>query len=410
MQSFFGPDFIRNPYPIYDVIRQHGPVYKGPDGRWLVTGYNEANTILRARHFGVKHVWSAEDLQQLKDSAFAITEALMFLHLDPPDHTRLRALVSKAFTPKRVAELQPAILQIVQQLLDDIQAKHRLSERSFDFIQEFAFPLPIIVIAELLGVPVEDRGQFRQWSRDIVRVENAVRFAPSVDQIPPESLAEANQVAHDMRSYFRHLASLRREQPQDDLISAMVKAEESAGTLSEDEFLSACIIMIVAGHETTMNLLGNGIFALLNTPEQLALLKEHPEITASAIEEFLRFNSPVQMTLRVAKSATTLGTADIHVGDELIILLGAANHDPERFPQPDQLNIQRDNIQPLSFGAGMHYCIGAPLARLEGQLAFPELLKQLPDLAFAAGVVPDELAWNENFALHGLKTLPLQFS
>lgn len=409
MQTLFGPDFIRNPYPTYALIRQRGPINKGPDGRWLVTGYDEVNAILRDKQFGVKHVWSEEDLQLLKNSEFATTEALMFLHLDPPDHTRLRSLVNAAFTPKRIANLQSAIEHIARSLLDNIEKEHGSSERTFDFISEFAFPLPIIVIAELLGVPPEDRPQFRQWSRELVRIENVVRIAPSTAQIPPEHLEAANQVAHNMRSYFRQIAMLRREQPEDDLISGMVKAEETEGALTEDEFLSSCIIMIVAGHETTMNLLGNGILALLSTPEQLALLKEQPDLTKNAVEEFLRLNSPVQMTIRVAKSAITLGEAQIDKGDELIILLGAANHDPVRFPQPEQLNIQRKNIQLLSFGAGMHYCLGAPLARLEGQVAFPALLKRFPNLAFADGVVPEELAWNENLSLHGLKNLPLHF-
>ncbi len=403
----FGPAFFGNPYPVYRQLRALGTVSQMPDGRFFVSGYAEVNAALRDRRFLVKKIWEGQEISAA--GAYASIESNMMLHLDPPDHTRLRALVSQAFTPKLIANLEPAVQKITDDLIDAVFARNVNKEQKLELIEDIAYPLPIRVIAEMLGVPSEEQALFRQWSRNLVASENQIRFAASVNQVPEDLLAQSERLAREFSTYFRQLAAERRRQPHNDLISALVMAEEHDGKLSEDELIATCVLLIVAGHETTMNLIGNGLFALLRHPDQLVLLREKPDLAKNAVEELLRFDSPVQMTVRKAAEEISLGDTVIPQGAEVFLLLGAANRDPERFFQPDTLDITRKDIQPLSFGTGIHYCLGAPLSRLEGRIAFPTLLRRLPKLAFAEGVVPEELAWNENVALHGLKQLPLTY-
>ncbi len=288
------------------------------------------------------------------------------LSLNPPDHTRLRRLVSSAFTPRRVQALRPAIERMVDDLLDGVDGPA-------DFVGTFAFPLPVNVIGELLGVPAADRAQFQTLIRDWSQV---------LDVITPEVLATADPAARVVRDYLAGLAAERRLRPQDDLISALVAAEEEGDRLTEDELLTMAALLFAAGFETTTNLLANGLVALLEHPEQIPALASAPE---PAVEELLRFDSPVQLVGRVAWESTVIGGVAIEPGTRIVAYLGAGNHDPARFASPERLDLGRADNAPLSFGGGIHYCLGAPLARLEAQLAFPALLRRYPGLTLTGG-------------------------
>jgi cytochrome P450 len=301
--------------------------------------------------------------------------------------------VSKAFTPRAVEALRPRVQAVVEQLLDQAQ-----DAGSMDLIAGLAYPLPVTVIAELLGIPVEDRRTFRQWADAVSRTLD-VNWSQDVYE-------RANQATIEFRRYFQGLVTERRQRLRSsasgtDLISALVAAEEQGDKLSEDELLAACVLLLIAGHETTMNLIGNGTLALLRHPNQYERLKHDTGLVRSAVEELLRYDSPVQMTFRVAFEDIRIGDKVIHGGDDVCVIMGAANRDPQHFANPDQLDIARSENRHMAFGNGIHYCLGAPLARLEGQLAFSTLVRRLPRLTLAT----EQTQWRENFLLRGLKSL-----
>jgi cytochrome P450 len=317
------------------------------------------------------------------------------LDRDPPDHTRLRGLVSKAFTPKALESLRPHIQQIVDDLLAHAGGKGKM-----DLIEEFAYPLPVRVICEMLGVPVKDHERFKAWGLDIARGLDAI-------MLPPDSEVGRRSMAgrHALAGYFRELIAERRAAPQDDMLSALIAAEEAGDKLNEEELLATCILLLVAGHETTVNLIGNGTLALLRHPDQLQKLRENPGLIGTAVEELLRYDGPVQRTARIPSGDVTIGGQTIGKGEMVMPFLGAADRDPAQFPDPDRLDITRTDNRHIAFGMGIHFCLGAPLARMEGQIAINTLVQRLPKLALAT----DRPAFRQSLTLRGLQTLPVSF-
>jgi cytochrome P450 len=315
------------------------------------------------------------------------------LFLDPPDHTRLRGLVSKAFTPRVVESLRPRIQELVDDLLDRVQETGHIN-----FVQDFAYPLPAIVIAEMLGVPPEDREMFIKWTGDFARLLDG--FDMSF-----EGVVQALSGVSEFMDYFRAIIKQRRTAPRDDLLQAMITAEEQGDKLSEEELLGNCVLLLAAGHGTTTHLLSNGMLALLRNPEQLELWRTHPELASSAVVELLRYDSPVQLTSRHPKEDLEIADKQISEGQEVLLSLGAANHDPALFATPDQLILQRPEGRHMAFGQGVHFCLGAPLARLETEIAFNTLLRRLQTPRLAT----KELEWMPSLVFRGMRELPLVF-
>jgi cytochrome P450 len=315
------------------------------------------------------------------------------LDTDPPDHTRLRALVSKAFTPRLVEGMRGRIQAIADALLDALEDKGDI-----DLIDEYAFPLPVTVIAELLGVPVEDRDKFRQWSDAAVSGNATKEYIEKI--LIPHMQAFTN--------YLRAMFEEKRRNPEDDLISALVRAEEAGDRLSEDELLGMVFLLLIAGHETTVNLIGNGVLALLEHPDQLQKLRNDPSFIKLAVEELLRYDGPVETsTERFAREDVAISKTKIPKGEMVLVVLAAADRDPERFPYPDTLDITRTDNKHLAFGKGIHHCLGASLARMEGQIAVGTLLRRMPNLRLKAP--PKSLVWRPGLVLRGLKALPVEF-
>jgi cytochrome P450 len=403
LEEFTSQEFRRNPYPLFAQLRAAQPltrfVMPGGMTAWIVTRYAEAQEILKdTTHF-------VKDMRKVAPSAFVENifhgeggESLQLLsqHMlasDPPDHTRLRKLVSKAFTLRVVEQMRPRIQQITNELLDVVQPQGRM-----ELIGDFAFPLPITVISELLGIPPEDRPKFRVWTTSLFNVSS--NLFQQMRNVPIEARMFAD--------YLRTLIAMRREHPTDDIIGHLVQAEEEGDKLSENELISMIFLLITAGHETTVNLIGNGTLALLQHPDQWDLLREHPEHIESAVEELLRVTGPVMIaTPRWCREAMELYGQTLHKGDLVLVALLSADEDPSQFPDPETLDITREERQHLAFGKGVHACIGAPLARLEGQIAFSTLIGRMPALRLAAD--PDKLLWRGSLLLRGLDALPVTF-
>jgi cytochrome P450 len=366
-------------------------------GAWLVTRHAFCSAILRSKHFGKEGetVLPPEKLALIPQGREEIAERRRsnMLFRDPPVHTRLRALVSQAFTPRTIDGLRPHIAAIAEHLLDQVQGDGRM-----DLIRDFAFPLPIIVIAELLGVPPEDRNRFKAWS--------TVMTAALDPMVSEAVLARAAQAIDELNEYLGGVIEDRRRAPRADLITELTAAHDEGDRLGKEELLTTCRLLLTAGHETTVNLIGNGMLALLRNPEPRAALATNPSLLPNAVEELLRYDSPVQMTLRFTFEDTQLGSHTLRRSDLVVLLLGGANRDPEQFPEPDRLDVARPNASThLSFGGGIHYCLGASLARLEGEIAVGALLRRLPHLSLATG----PLKWRESPVLHGLVALPVTF-
>jgi cytochrome P450 PksS len=392
------PQFKSNPYPFYARLREEAPVYRtilpSRQVAWLVTRYDDVLTVLKDERFAkdrfnamppgrrAKMPWVPNLLKPL---------ARNMLDLDAPDHTRLRALVHKAFAPRLIERLRERIQTLCDDLLTVVQ-----HNGSLELIREYALPLPATIIAELLGIPPQDRTKFHSWSTSIVSVSSS-----------GDLLRALPQVWLFMR-YLRTLFKQRRANPRDDLVTALVQAEEAGDMLSEDELLAMVFLLLIAGHETTVHLISSGTLALLAHPEQLNLLRQNPALIKPAIEELLRYTSPVAMaTERFAREDITIGGMTIPRGEQVLAVLGSANRDERQFPNPDILDITREPNRHLAFGQSVHFCLGAPLARLEGQIAVNTLLRRIPNLHLTTA--PETLSWRKGLFLHGLEQLPLAF-
>ncbi|MFJ2025308.1 cytochrome P450 [Streptomyces sp. NPDC087897] len=405
--ELFTWEFATDPYPAYAWLREHRPVHRTvlPSGveAWLVTRYGDAKQALADTRLSKNPAHHAESPHAKgKTGIPGERKAELMTHLlniDPPDHTRLRRLVSKAFTPRRVAEFAPRVQELTDRLIDAF-----VEEGKADLIHDLAFPLPIYAICDLLGVPEEDQDDFRDWAGMMIRHGGGPRggVARSVKK---------------MRGYLAELIHRKRENPGDDLISGLIRASDHGEHLTENEAAAMAFILLFAGFETTVNLIGNGMYALLRHPGQRSRLQAsleaspvpgESELLDTGIEELLRYDGPVEMaTWRYATEPLTLGGEEIAAGDPVLVVLAAADRDPERFDDPDTLDLARRDNQHLGYGHGIHYCLGAPLARLEGRTALATLLKRLPDLRLAAD--PADLRWRGGLIMRGLRTLPVAF-
>ncbi|HLZ63537.1 MAG TPA: cytochrome P450 [Ktedonosporobacter sp.] len=399
LQDALSPEHITNPYPVYHRLRSTDPVlWDEQMNCWILTRYYDVVPGLRDQRFSAARflldtTWFPAEMQStLSPAALALTRQMLFL--DPPDHTRLRGLVARAFTPRVLEALRPRIQNIADTLLDATQANGRM-----DVMHDFAYPLPAIVIAEMLGVPPEDRDQFFQWTGSFGLLLGGNN--PSV-----ETVLQALHDVVDFIAYFRKIIEQHRSNPRDDLMQAMITAEEQGDRLSEEELLGNCILLLAAGHGTTTHLIGNGLLALLQHSNQLEDLKHNPSMISLAVMELLRFDGPVQITSRVASANLGIGGKRIKAGDEVIFHLGAASRDPAQFAEPDQLNLSRQENRHLAFGQGIHFCLGAPLARIEAEIAFNTLLRRLqaPQLETA------ELEWNKSLVFRGTRAIPITFT
>ena len=382
-----GADYFQDPHSVHARLRAQRPVspviMPGGTPAWLVTGYAEARAALADPRLRK----NMPGWHPPPDSIFAALD-LHMLNSDPPDHERLRRLVNKAFTARRVERLRPRITAITAELLDDMSTREQV-----DLLASFAFPLPITVICELLGVPVADRDDFRTWSATIVS-----------DTATPE-VFQAHATA--MIRYFIALMAAKRHEPADDLLSALIAARDEGDRLSENELVSMAFLLLVAGHETTVNLIGNGVLALLLNPAELARLRAEPSLIGGAVEELLRHENPVNnATFRCAAEPVEIGGARISRGDPVLVALSSANRDPSRFGDPDRLDLGRDTSGHLAFGHGIHYCLGAPLARLEAEIAFSHLLARFGSMRLA--VPAGSLRWRPSTLIHGLVSLPVR--
>lgn len=385
------PEGRLDPYPTYERLRAHGPVVQAGPVFYVVTGYAEADAILRDARFGVMDdALRDQFMPGWRESPAVLSISRSMLRTNPPDHSRMRRLAAGAFTPRRIAAMRDVVRAQADELIDGMLA----AEGPVDFMAAFAYPLPVGVICALLGVPAADRPLFRRWATDLTGV-----LEP---EITVDELAVADRGAAELRSYFTELVAARRRAPADDLTTALVQAHDGGDRLSGDELLANLIVLLVAGFETTTNLLGNGLVALLDHPRAAAALRDRPDLAPAYVDELLRYDSPVQLTSRMSTAPSRYGDVDLPPESWVIVLLGAANRDPRRYPDPARFDPWRAQSAPLSFGAGPHYCLGAALARLEAQVAFPLLLRRLPGLAVAGR--PERRV---RLTLRGHATLPV---
>jgi cytochrome P450 len=398
----FNPRWASDPFPLYAELRDRAPIHRNEMGFWVVARHADCLAVLRDRRASSDAENIAidrlpEGFRRIPDGADGVDEAMQamrpFLFRDPPDHTRLRGLVSKAFTPRVVESLRDRTQDIVDELLDSA-----LESGEIDLLEAFAYPLPVRVICDLLGVPVDDQERFKEWSHALAR-----GLDPDF-LLSDEVIAARGVAVLQFAQYFFELLAERRAHPGDDLLSGLVRAEDEGNVLSEAELLSTCILLLVAGHETTVNLIAGGTLALLQHPDQLTLLRDDPDVVRSGVEELLRYVSPVQLTGRSMTEDLELGEVVFEAGDFVMLLIASANHDAEPFEDPERLKLNRSPNNHLGFGFGIHHCLGAPLARMEAQVALSSLVRRAPDLALSTGAV----TYKTNVVLRGLETLPVR--
>jgi len=388
----FAPELRADPYPEYRRMREQAPVWRDELGNLFVSRYDDSVAVLRDHDR-----FSSDSRTQIRDADHEVTDqsglfeffgGKLMLFTDPPDHTRLRRLAGHAFTPRAVESWRPRVRTLVDELLAGVEPGG-----AFDVMDVLARPLPVVVIAELLGVPVADRDRFARWSEALGRT-----IDPDVN-LSTDDVTAAMAAAMEFVGYFNELIEERRGAPGDDLLSALIAAEEAGDRLSHEELLANLILLLIAGHETTSNLLGNGTLALTRFPDQRDKLRRDPSLVRSAVDEFLRYDPPVQFTARNALVDVTIAGEPLPRGKQVVILIGGANRDPSQFESPDELRLDRADNRHLAFSHGIHFCIGAMLARMEGQEAFPALLAKCPDLQGAG-----EMSYRPNATLRGLST------
>lgn len=397
----FLPEVRENPYPFYERLRSEDPVHRSfIGGDWLLTRYSDIKLVLLDKRFRAND--KAKQIQRKNQYASQVGSDFSLLmqasnsflfYIDPPDHTRLRGLVKQAFTPAVVEAMRPRIQEFVYTLIRTIQHSGEM-----DIISDLASPLPVMVIAELLGVPKEDQFKLKKWSNDLICILDPL--------LSLEQLAHLSEIAQEFEEYFRCLIAKREKAPKEDLISSLIAARDEDNKLMEDEIWAVCMLLFVTGEETTVNTIGNGMLALLRHPEQMDHLIQNPSLIPCAVEELLRFDSPVQLTSRIAIENVELGGKTIRAGEKVSLCLGAANRDPMEFSKPDELNLARGKNHHLAFGEGIHFCLGATLARLQSQIAIHTLIQKLPDIH----LLSEKLERRESIVLRGLKSLPVTFT
>jgi cytochrome P450 len=391
----WSPAFVADPYPAYAELRAGGRAHwYEPSGQWLIPHYQDVNALLRDRRLGrtYLHRFTHEEFGRTapppEHDPFHVLNGHGLLDLEAPDHTRIRRLVSKAFTFRTVERLAPTVQRLAGELVEGL-----LADGGGDLIAKVAEPLPVAVIAEMLGIPAGDRSLLRPWSADIVGM---FELNPT-----EEAARRAVRASLDFSAYLRELIAERRQSPGEDLISALIAAYEEGDRLSEQEMISTCVLLLNAGHEATVNTTGNGWWSLFRHPGQLAALRDAPDVLLStAVEELMRFDTPLQMFERWVLDDIEVGGTLIPRGSEVALLYGSANRDPARFPDPDRLDLSRADNPHITFGAGIHYCLGAPLARLELEASFGTLLRRAPGLRLEA-----EPEWNPGYVIRGLREL-----
>ena len=397
------PENRGDPYGIYRFIREREPVHHAPDGSWVLTRYDHCAALLRDPRFSTNPARLTEGPDPSAMGPVRQVGSSLMMFLDPPDHTRLRSLVSQAFTPKMVESLRPRIQSLVDELLDAVVEKGEM-----DILGDLAYPLPTVVICELLGVPPEDRDKFKGWSADASRLLDGY--------LDKEAMDKGMVAGMYLFQYFTDLVEARRAQPRNDLLSALLAAQGPSGPssgalvagdkLTHAELLSTATLLFIAGFETTMNLVGNGTLALLRNPEQLERMRNDPALVRTGVEELLRFDGPVHVTARIATQDVRIGDEIVREGEQAVAILGAANRDPDQFPDPDRLDVGRTPNRHLAFGGGPHFCLGAALARMEGQIAFETMLRRLPDLELAT----ERPTYRDHYVIRGLDELHVRFN
>ena len=421
LSNLLHPEVRANPYPFYAQLRSQDPVYWDEEmGFWVLTRYADIASVYtddrfsRAQGLMSNFRRLGESEQRIAEPVYHSFSKTMF-YADPPYHTHLRGLMNNAFTPRRVEQMRPNIQRIVHELLDQVQDNGYM-----DVIHDLAYPLPVMVIAELLGLPADDRARFKGWSDDLFAILGTVRHSLQLMERAAQSLTE-------MTEYMTELSRVRREQPRDDLLSVLLSVVDddeqlecphphhpherlareghSAAQLTQEELVANINILLSTGHETTTHLIGNGILALLQHPDQMKKLREQPSLVGSAIEEIMRYDNPVQITYRSAVEDAEIDGRQIHKGDLINSILGSANRDTERYSDPDRFDITRNEGRHLNFGLGIHFCIGASLVRLEAEIAFNTVLRRFPNLQMATNT----LDWQEHPVFRGLKSLPVSF-
>ena len=397
----FSPNFHTNPYPIYEWLRDNDPIHWSFMQAWVITRHRDVEALLKSAQLQVDDLPSrlrqkSQYLKQGNFEALAQTIENWLFFLEPPHHTRLKGLVAKAFSPNTIETMRPAIAQLVDRLLTEVEQKASKQNGVIDIMTDFASPLPAMTVTQILGMPLENHDKLMRWSYDLFFV---------FDQ--PMSLdgyQKQDEIAIEARKY---LISLMETKPSG-LIGQLMAARDSGQQLSQDEILGFCIMLLIVGQETTKSLIGNSILALLQHPQALSELQQNLDLIPAAIEELLRYDSPVQVIARIASEDFDYGGKTIHSGDKVILCLGAANRDREIFSEPDQLNFHRRNYN-LPFGGGLHYCLGAALARVQGQIAIKSLIQRFPNLE-SRDLNNSTLQWRESITLRGLKNLSVGFS
>lgn len=392
------PEVLADPYPVLHLLQDEDPVHWSEIlGGWVLTRYEDVKAALGDPRLSSDRITPFVN-HYAKGDGGGLGElgrlvGLWAVFTDPPTHTRLRGLMNRAFTSRAVEQLRPRIADIVAELLEAVQPHGRM-----DVIRDFAYPLPITVIAEMIGVPREDREAFKGWSDELAAFIGGALATPDKYQRAARAIAA-------MAEYFRRMIPARRAIPCEDIMSALVTARDRDDRLGEDELVASCILLLFAGHETTTNLIGNGILALLRHPAQARALRDHAELAGSAVEEILRYDGPTPAMVRVAVEDIGLQGRTIRRGDRVFTMINAANRDPRQFAEPDRLDLARANNRHIAFGYGIHFCLGAPLARLEAQIALPALLRALREPALDLG----EPAWLDSLVFRGVKSLPVTF-
>ncbi|MEO1289819.1 MAG: cytochrome P450 [Chloroflexota bacterium] len=387
--DFKAHDFIQNPYPYYQQLRD-APIHYREDWQfWLISRYADVNALLRDKRLGREPLPSTIQSPPARYQPFYEMQANSLMEREPPVHTRLKSLVHKAFTPRTVQQLKQRIHDMSHTLLDK-------AGNQFDVLEAFAVPLSVTVIAELLGVPESERHPLRGWSHDIVQMYEI--GGQSSDVVAMRSV----QAVEEFSDYLRDLIARKRAHPQEDLLTALVQAEEQGNKLSEAELIATCILILNAGHEATVNVLGNGLYALLKHPESMRKLRQHSDLLPTVIEEMMRYDTPLPMFRRWLYDDVELHSITMKKGQEVALFLASANHDPAEFEHPEQFNITRQHNPHLSFGMGIHYCLGAPLARLELQIALHALLDRTESIHLT-----EDVAYHDTFVFRGLQSLPI---